>query len=218
MQALLLLAIAGVHVAWGRGSTWPYPDRDGLNDAVIGRDATPSAPACYAVAAALTTAAVLVSGQPVQLPLRRLGAAGVVTVLAARGALGVVGRTDLAVPGSVSPRFRQLDRRWLGPFCSTLAALSTPRSRAGDRPREHEPGRRWLVVTDVVLKGAVVVLLAFALTHSDWDRFADKAMGARAVLYPLLIAVPAVMWLVARWQAGGPAAPTRRTLWSPTCC
>ena len=110
-------------VAGPRGRTQTV---DGLNDAVIGRDATPSAPACYAVAAALTTAAVLVSGQPLQLPLRRLGAAGVVAVLGARGTLGVLGRTDLAVPGSDSPRFRELDRRWFGPLCLTLAALSAP--------------------------------------------------------------------------------------------
>ena len=121
----LLLGIAGVHVAWGRGSTWPLPDRDALNDAVIGRDATPSPPACYAVAGALTTAAVLVSGQPVRLPLRRLGVVGVVTVLTARGVLGLAGRTDLAVPGSVSPRFRRLDRRAYAPLCLTIAALSS---------------------------------------------------------------------------------------------
>ncbi len=122
----LLLGIAGVHVAWGRGSTWPLPDRDALNDAVIGRDATPSAPACYAVAGALTVAAVLVSGQPVRLPLRRLGVAGVVAVLGTRGVLGLIGRTDLAVPGSVSPRFRRLDRRAYAPLCLTIAALSIP--------------------------------------------------------------------------------------------
>ena len=121
-----LLAIAGLHVAWGRGSTWPHPDRDSFNDAVMGQQVPLSPPACYAVAAALTTASVLVSGQPVRLPLHRLGAAGVVTVLTARGTLGVLGRTDLAVPGSVSPRFRQLDRRWFGPLCLTLAALSAP--------------------------------------------------------------------------------------------
>ena len=70
--------------------------------------------------------------------------------------------------------------------------------------------RRWLVVTDVVLKVAVVLLLVFALTHGHWDRFADKAMGARAVLYPLLIAVPALLWLVGRWRAerAGRPAPS----------
>ncbi len=69
---------------------------------------------------------------------------------------------------------------------------------------------RWLVVTDIALKVAVVLLLVFALTHNDWDRFADKAMGARAVLYPLLIAVPALLWAIAGWRArrAGRAAPT----------
>ena len=66
---------------------------------------------------------------------------------------------------------------------------------------------RWLVVTDLALKAAVVLLLVFALTHSHWDRFADKAMGARAVLYPLLIAVPALLWLMARWRAGRAGRP-----------
>lgn len=122
--ASLMLGIAAVHVAWGRGSTWPFRDRAALNDAVIGRDATPSAPACYAVAGALTLASVLVSGEPVRLPLRRVGTAGVVVVLTARGVLGLAGRTDWAVPGSVSPRFRRLDRRVYAPLCLTLAALS----------------------------------------------------------------------------------------------
>ena len=121
----LMLTVAAVHVAWGRGSTWPFRDQETLNDAVIGRDATPSAPACYAVAGALTLAAVLVSGEPVRLPLRRLGTAGVVTVLATRGLLGLVGRTDLAVHGSESARFRRLDRRVYAPLCLTLAALSS---------------------------------------------------------------------------------------------
>lgn len=42
-------------------------------------------------------------------------------------------------------------------------------------------------------------LLVFSVTHRDWDRFADKAMVARAVLYPVLVAlVPLVWWWRAR--------------------
>ncbi len=122
----MLVGIAGVHVVWGLGSTWPFPDRETMNDRVIGRDAAPSAPACYAVAAALTLAAVLVSGRPVRLPMRRTGAAGVAAVLTTRGVLGLAGRTDLAVPGSVSPSFRHLDRVAFSPLCLTIAALSSP--------------------------------------------------------------------------------------------
>jgi hypothetical protein len=68
---------------------------------------------------------------------------------------------------------------------------------------------RWLVALDVALKVAVVCLLAFALAHTDWPRFASKAMTARALIYPLLVAVPAIAWGAARWAARrrGPADP-----------
>ncbi len=58
-----------------------------------------------------------------------------------------------------------------------------------------------LIAIDVVLKAAVVGLLAFALLHTDWPRFASKAMSARAGIYPLLIAIPALSWLAARTAA-----------------
>ena len=125
-----LVSIAALHVAWGFGSTWPLSNREAFNEAVIGRDAEPSAGACFAVAGALVAGAALVSGRPEELPWRRPGAAAVVAVLGLRGALGLAGRTDLAVPGSVGPRFRRLDRRWYGPLCLALAALSVPATRA----------------------------------------------------------------------------------------
>lgn len=126
LAASALLAIGGLHVAWGLGSTWPLPDRDSFNDSVIGRDAGPSAAACFAVAGALTLAGALVAGRPANLPFRRLGAAGVVAVLGTRGGFGVAGRTDLGVPGSVSDTFRRNDRRTTARLCLTLAALSLP--------------------------------------------------------------------------------------------
>lgn len=55
--------------------------------------------------------------------------------------------------------------------------------------------RGW-VWTDVALKAVLVVLLAFSVTHIEWEQFADKAMTARAVLYPLLVALPALVWLL----------------------
>lgn len=64
--------------------------------------------------------------------------------------------------------------------------------------------RGWLAA-DIALKAAMVALLGFALLHQDWDRFADKAMTARAVVYPLLVAVPSVIWLLLRRTGrGGP--------------
>lgn len=118
-----LLTLAGLHVLWGRGSTFPFADRDGLNDAVIGRSVTPSPSACFAVAGALTAAGALVADvAPLPRGIQRIGVTGVAAVLATRAALGFAGRTDVAVPGSVSPRFRRLDRRIYSPLCLALAA------------------------------------------------------------------------------------------------
>ena len=116
-------ALAGFHVAWGRGSSFPFRDGDELADAVAGRRAVPPPGACFAVASALTVAAALVVDAP-RLPrsVQHVGAAGVATVLATRGALGFAGRTDVVSPGSASARFRRLDRRVYSPLCFALAA------------------------------------------------------------------------------------------------
>lgn len=125
-----LLGVAGLHVAWGLGSTWPLPDRASFADAVTGTENVPPPAACFAVAGALGLAAALVGGRPRRVPLlRRLGAGGVVGVLAVRGGVGLLGLTDLVSPGSSSPRFRRLDRRYYAPLCLSLAALSAPAIR-----------------------------------------------------------------------------------------
>jgi hypothetical protein len=83
-----------------------------------------------AVAALLATAAAFVAGRPRSRPaLRRLGAAGVAGVLGVRAACGLAGRTDLVSPGSVSPRFRRLDRRCFSPLCLALAAAAASSAR-----------------------------------------------------------------------------------------
>ena len=121
--AAVLFALAGLHVLWGRGSSLPFSDPDELADAVIGRRSVPSAEACFAVAGALTVAAALVADVP-RLPrgLQHLGVTGVGAVLAARAGLGFAGRTDAVSPGSISTRFRRLDRRVYSPLCLALAA------------------------------------------------------------------------------------------------
>lgn len=125
-----LLGLAGLHVAWGLGSTWPLPDRASFADAVVGTEDVPPPAACFAVAGALGLAAALVGGRPRRVAsLRRVGAGGVVAVLAARGVIGVFGLTDLISTGSTSPRFRGLDRRYYGPLCLSLSALSAPAIR-----------------------------------------------------------------------------------------
>ncbi|HEY3673117.1 MAG TPA: DUF3995 domain-containing protein [Acidimicrobiia bacterium] len=121
--ATTLFVLAGLHVAWGRGSTFPFADRDGLNDTVVGRASTPPPSACLAVAGALTMAGALVADvAPLPRPIQRLGVTGVAVVLASRAALGFAGRTDAVSPGSASVRFRRLDRRVYSPLCLALAA------------------------------------------------------------------------------------------------
>jgi hypothetical protein len=131
--AVTLLGIAGLHALWATGSPWPARDRDALADVVAGRagGAVPSAAACMAVAGLLTTAAALVAGEPQRLPrVQRAGAAGVAVVLAIRGGCGLAGRTDLVSPGSTSPRFRRLDRRYYSPLCLSLATAAASSARA----------------------------------------------------------------------------------------
>jgi hypothetical protein len=58
---------------------------------------------------------------------------------------------------------------------------------------------RRLAIAAWVVKVATLALLLFAATHTDWDRFAGKAMGGRAVAYPLaLLVIPAGWWLRGR--------------------
>ena len=125
---------AVLHLRWARGSTFPYRSRAELNDAVVGREATPSPAACVAVAAALAGAAVVVGrsgtgGGPVP----RTGAAVVAVVLTTRAVFGFAGRTDLLVPGSDSVRFRRLDRRLFAPICALIGTGAATAAVAGGR-------------------------------------------------------------------------------------
>ena len=116
--ATTLAGLAALRVAWGLGATWPYADAATLSDRVVGADAVPSPPACFAVAGLLGIAAALVRGAPQRWPVvNGIGRAGVASVLAVRGVLGVAGRTDRVVPGSISPAFRRRDRFAYAPLC-----------------------------------------------------------------------------------------------------
>ncbi|HEU5157966.1 MAG TPA: hypothetical protein VFU43_13300 [Streptosporangiaceae bacterium] len=59
------------------------------------------------------------------------------------------------------------------------------------------PGRYWRTVA-LALKVALAGLLLFALVHPDWERFADKAMGARAIAYPVAALVVPAVWAASR--------------------
>ena len=122
LTSAALAGIAGVHVAWGRGSSFPFGSHAELTDAVVGSPVVPSPAACNAVAVAVLAASALVVDAPIMpRPLRTTGRVVVAGVLGVRGVAGIAGRTDALVPGSVSPRFRRLDRRFYGPLCLALA-------------------------------------------------------------------------------------------------
>jgi Protein of unknown function (DUF3995) len=118
-----LAGIAGLHIAWGRGSSFPFDNRSALADAVIGSPVVPAPAACHTVAAALAVASALTADLPLgSRSLRRAGRMSVATVLAVRGLIGLVGRTHLVSPGTSSLRFRRLDRRFYAPLCLILSA------------------------------------------------------------------------------------------------
>lgn len=131
--AAVLAAIGGLHVVWATGSSWPAKDAEVLSGSVAGRKADDSfgPVACLSVAGLLGVASGLFAGYPRQTPrLRRLGAAGVITVLSVRGGFGLAGRTDALVPGSASERFKTLDRRCYSPLCLAIAVAAIPAVKA----------------------------------------------------------------------------------------
>ncbi len=121
--ATALGGLAVLHLVWANGSSFPFSSRAELAEAVIGSESVPGPAACAAVAAGLSSAALLVGGRRLVPPrLRRVGVGVVTATLATRGVLGLVGRTDVVSPVSTSARFRRLDRRLFAPLCLALAA------------------------------------------------------------------------------------------------
>jgi hypothetical protein len=123
LTAVALFSLAGLHVMWGLGSSFPFRNREELADSVIGTSDVPPLAACMGVAAALTLAAILVTGvAPLPKSVRRIALRIAATVLATRGLAGAFGRTSTLSPGSDSPTFQRLDRRIYAPLCLWLAA------------------------------------------------------------------------------------------------
>lgn len=129
--AAALTALGGLHVAWGRGSTFPASARSGLADAVAGSDAVPGPAACFAVAGALFGAATVVAGAAhTRAPVLRAGAAVVASAFATRALMGITGATVLVAPGgTTSERFRRLDRLVYAPLCVGIALATLPATR-----------------------------------------------------------------------------------------
>ena len=118
----MLATIAALHVGWGCGASFPFHDRRQLADSVTGSSTAPGPRDCLAVAGLLVGAASLVGDVlPLGPTARRGGVLGVALVLAARGTVGVAGRTGSIVPWTPSAHFNDLDKRYHGPLCLLLA-------------------------------------------------------------------------------------------------
>jgi hypothetical protein len=122
LTAIALVAIAGLHVAWGLGSSFPFRTRQELADSVVGTDEMPSLRACVTVAVLLVVAALTVA-RIVPLPklLRTVALRVIASTLATRGVAGALGRTSVLSPGSDSASFTRLDKRLYAPLCLWLA-------------------------------------------------------------------------------------------------
>jgi hypothetical protein len=77
------------------------------------------------------------------------------------------------------------------------------RDRSGslclDRPLLYHAGvraRRLLPLLNVAAKLLLVALLYYGMTHLELDRFRGKAMGARAMFYPISIVVIPIVWAI----------------------
>ncbi|MGY1745024.1 DUF3995 domain-containing protein [Blastococcus sp. SYSU D00695] len=128
--AALLGGAAVLHAVWATGSAWPARDRRRLAEHVAGTEEFPAPAACLTVAGLLAGAAAVVARRAPGPPARAARAC-VAGVFAVRGVAGMGGATGALVPWTPSPRFVELDRRFYGPLCATVAALvvaGTPRS------------------------------------------------------------------------------------------
>jgi Protein of unknown function (DUF3995) len=122
LTASILTALSALHLAWAFGSSFPFRSRAELADAIVGTSDVPPPSACLAVAGALAaTAALLAEVVPLAPSVRRTAIRGAASVLGFRGALGLMGKTEMLAPGSNSERFVRLDRRIYAPLCLVVS-------------------------------------------------------------------------------------------------
>lgn len=125
--SVTLFAVAALHVAWGAGSTWPYPDSPTLARNVLGLADSPGAPppaATFAVSGALAAAAsaalARTSTHPRIRAAARLLTVPAAAVLALRGVGGFA--QSLLTPEAATEEFTRNDLRIYSPLCLALAA------------------------------------------------------------------------------------------------
>ena len=126
--AVPLILIAALHVYWGIGGIWPGTDPQSCARAVAGFrgvDAMPSTAACFAVAAVIivATLVVLALGGVFASPLDRISLAGaaffIALVFLGRGLMGFMPFWRRLTP---EMPFARLDLRYYSPLCLALGA------------------------------------------------------------------------------------------------
>lgn len=124
------LAVGAVHVAWGRGSSWPFTSRVELSQKVVGSNDFPDATACYVVAAgAFVTAAVFSKKNPGagNVFFRRL----VVLAVGARSIAGGKKATEVLRLPQPGQAFLDADKKFYRPLTAIFAiAAATLAKRA----------------------------------------------------------------------------------------
>jgi len=126
--ALVLAAIASLHVYWGRGGLWPAANEDELIATVIGNAQArrmPSPGLCLLVALAIAVTAswplllVFIPGTSAFRPLLPLIGLVIMAVFLLRGLAGY-----LPAWRRLHPRepFASYDRRYYSPLCLLIAA------------------------------------------------------------------------------------------------
>lgn len=118
---LTLGAVGALHIAWGRGASWPLKTREELAERVVGGPEGPPPAACYAVGGALVGAgALMLLGRRSRLAqLTRYGAAA---ALGARAVATVAGMENITGPQDLPERFMAADQKVYRPLCAVLAA------------------------------------------------------------------------------------------------
>jgi Protein of unknown function (DUF3995) len=144
---IALLAAAALHGAWGFGLRWPGTDSVSLANKVVGGSTFPSSIDCFAVTGLLTFGAAMISartrlqsppGKNLPAPLIDIGVMAMATVIAVRGAGGMIGSATNLL--TTTEEFRRLNLVMYSPLCLAIAggslfATGRPRTRsASGRP------------------------------------------------------------------------------------
>ncbi|MDR3464946.1 MAG: DUF3995 domain-containing protein [Xanthobacteraceae bacterium] len=125
-EAVLLAAIAALHVAWGFGAVWPCVGEAALVTVVVGyrSERMPPPVQCFIAAGAILAAAVVIAllaglvRSPLPSSLVVLLGLGATMVFAGRGVAGYVPAWRARFPRQP---FARLDRSVYSPLCLVIA-------------------------------------------------------------------------------------------------